>query len=410
MNSLQPTAPDSSRLKIAVVGGGLGGLTLASVLQHAYKIKCTVFELDDTVDSRNQGGSLDLHFDSGQLALKKAGLLDQFRKHARYQGQDHILTDMTGKVLMQHVGRKRSTGGRFDRPEIDRTVLRQMLIDSLDEDTIQWGKKVIKIEEESKDKNNGNHRHTITFQDGRNETFDLVVGADGAWSKIRKFVSEVTPIYGGVSFIEGLLPNVDNGHPKLSKLVGNGSFWALQNNKGLLCQRSGDGSVRVSAAFRIEENGLSHLDFSNPEIPRKYLMDLFSDWDNSLKALIEESSTFIPRGIYMLPADYTWKSHPGVTLIGDAAHLMTPFAGEGANMAMLDGAKLAAAISKIMNKGKDLATTIDNFERKMHNTVTGLATESTKNMDLMISENGPQEVLKMFRILRWLSPVIKLFS
>ncbi|KAG2174673.1 hypothetical protein INT44_006937 [Umbelopsis vinacea] len=410
MSSLQSTIPDSSRMKIAVVGGGLGGLTLASVLQHAYKIKCTVFELDDTVNSRNQGGSLDLHFESGQYALKKAGLIDQFRKHARYQGEDHILTDMTGKILMQQVGRKGSTGGRFDRPEIDRTVLRQILIDSLDEDTIQWGKKVIQIEEDSKSKDNGKHRHTITFQDGQTGTFDLVVGADGAWSKIRKFVSDVTPFYGGVSFIEGLHPNADINYPKVSKLVGNGSFWALQYNKGLLCQRSGDGSIRVSAAIRIEEDGFSQLDFSNPEIPRKYLMDLFSDWDDSLKVLIEESPTFIARGIYMLPAGYKWKSHPGVTLIGDAAHLMTPFAGEGANMAMLDGAKLASAISQIVHKGKDLATTIDKFERTMCNTVTGPATESAKNMDLMISENGHQEVLKMFRILRWLSPVIKLFS
>ncbi|KAI8584666.1 hypothetical protein K450DRAFT_217380 [Umbelopsis ramanniana AG] len=400
MDSSQSVARGASQFKIAVVGGGLGGLTLASVLQHSYKIECIVFELDDTVDSRNQGGSLDLHVESGQLALEKAGLTDQFRKHARYQGQDIVLADMTGKILMQHVGSEGPTGGELDRPEIDRTVLRQMLIDSLDEDTIQWGKKVIKIEEESKDKENGNHRHTLTFQDGRTGTFDLVVGGDGAWSKIRKFVSETTPSYAGVTFIECRLSNVDIDHPKASKMVGNGTFWGLQNNKGLLCQRNGDGSIRVYVTLRIEENGLSHLDFSNPEIPRKHLMDIFSDWDDSLKALIEESSAFIPRGIYMLPTDYTWKSHPGVTLIGDAAHLMTPFAGEGANMAMLDGANLAAAISEIVHNGKDLATTIEKFEKDMHNVVMDFAIESLENMDTLISENGPQAVLKMFSMMR----------
>ncbi|KAI9289972.1 hypothetical protein BC943DRAFT_313020 [Umbelopsis sp. AD052] len=272
-----------------------------------------------------------------------------------------------------------------------------MLIDSLDEDTIQWGKKVIKIEEGSKD--NGKHPHTLTFQDGQTGSFDLVVGADGAWSKLRKFVSDATPFYSGVTMIEGRMSNVDINHPDVSKLVGDGTLWGLQNNKGLLCQRNGDGSIRVYIALRIEENSLSYLDYSNPEIPRKYLIDLFSDWDDSLKALIEESKTFIQRGIYMLPTDYTWKSHPGVTLIGDAAHLMTPFAGEGANMAMLDGAKLAAAISEIVHHGKDLATTLDNFERDMHNTVTPLATESFDNMNTLISENGPQATLKFLAMM-----------
>lgn len=408
MGSSPPTATDSSQIKIAIIGGGLGGLTVASILQRAYKIKCTVFEVDESVDSRDQGGSLDLHYESGQFALKTAGLIDQFRQHARYQGQDLVLTDMTGKVLMRRAGSKGATAGWFDRPEVDRTILRRILVDSLDEDTVQWGKKVIKVEEVSKDKDN--FCHTLTFQDGQTETFDLVVGADGAWSKIRKIVSEEVPSYTGVSFVEGRLSNVDIDHPSLSKLVGNGTLWGLQNNKGLLCQRNGDGSIRVYAALRVEENGLSHLEFSNPEIPRKYLTEQFSDWDDSLKSLIKESSTFTLRGIYMLPTDYTWKTHPGVTLIGDAAHLMTPFAGEGANMAMLDGVNLAAAISTIVHNGKALATTIENFERKMHKRVTGLAVESANNMDAFMSDDSPQSVLKLFWLLRLFAPILNFFS
>ncbi|KAI8584665.1 hypothetical protein K450DRAFT_276329 [Umbelopsis ramanniana AG] len=367
MDTSQNLAPDASQFKIAVVGGGLGGLTLASVLQHAYKIKCTVFELDDTVDSRSQGGSLDLHFDSGQLALKKAGLLDQFRKHARYQGQD-----------------------------TDRKLLRQILIDSLNDGTIQWGKKVNKVEEVSKNQDKNSRRHTLTFQDGQTETFDLVVGADGAWSKIRKFVSEATPFYTGIFFAEVCLSNADVNHPTASKLVGNGTYMALQDNKGLLCQRNGDGSIRGYIMIRIEENGVSHLDFSNPEIPRNYFLERLSDWDDSVKVFIKEATYFIPRGCYMLPTDHTWKSHPGVTLIGDAAHLMSPFAGEGANMAMLDGANLAAAISEIVHDGKDLATTIENFEREMHNIVTGPAIESAENIDMFMSDDAPQGVVDFF--------------
>jgi 2-polyprenyl-6-methoxyphenol hydroxylase-like FAD-dependent oxidoreductase len=394
MDSSKNITSNSSQLEIAVVGGGIGGLTLASVLQQAYKIKCTVFELDDTENSRDQGGSLDLRVKSGQLALEKAGLTDQFHKHARYQGQDLVITDKTGNVRFQEVGGDGPTGGDYDRPEIDRTILRHMLIDSLEEGTIQWGKKVIKIEEDSKDK--CNHRHTLTFQDGQIRTFDLVVGADGAWSKLRKFVSEANPFYSGIFFAEVCLSNADIDHPAASKLVGNGTYIALQDNKGLLCQRNGDGSIRVYVTIRVEENGLSHLDFTNPDSPRTYFLDRFSDWDDTLKVFIKEAPEFVPRGFYMLPTDHTWKSHPGVTLIGDAAHLMSPFAGEGANMAMLDGANLAAAISEIVHNGKDLATTIEKFEEDMHNIVTVLAAKSAKHMDLFIADDAPQGAVNLF--------------
>jgi 2-polyprenyl-6-methoxyphenol hydroxylase-like FAD-dependent oxidoreductase len=396
MESSQTVSSNSCQLKIAIVGGGIGGLTLASVLQRAYKIKCTVFELDDTVDSRNQGGSLDLHVESGQLALKKAGLIDQFRKHARYQGQDVFITNKTGKALFQAVGSDGPTGEGDDHPEIDRKLLRQILINSLDEGTIKWGKKVAKIEKESKDK--VDHRHTLAFQDGQTGTFDLVVGADGAWSKVRKIVSEAKPFYTGIYFAEVCFPNADIDYPAASKLVGHGSYIALQNNKGLVCQRNGDGSIRVYINIRIEENSVSHIDFSNPENPRKYFLETFSDWDDSLKVLIKEAPAFIPRGCYMLPTDHTWKSHSGVTLIGDAAHLMSPFAGEGANMAMLDGANLAVAIAEIVHNGKDLATTIENFERDMHNIVAGLAIESAENIDMFMSDDSPHAVVSFFEM------------
>ncbi|KAI9289973.1 hypothetical protein BC943DRAFT_333252 [Umbelopsis sp. AD052] len=394
MNPSKNITSNSPQFKIAVVGGGIGGLTLASVLQQAYKIKCTVFEVDDSENSRNQGGSLDLHVNSGQLALKKAGLSDLFQKHARYQGQDLIITDKTGKAHYEEVSNDGPTGGADDRPEIDRTILRHMLIESLEEGTIQWGKKVVKIEEDSN--GNRNHQHTLTFQDGQTGTFDLVVGADGAWSKLRKFVSDATPFYTGIFFAEVCLSRADIDHSAAAKLVGNGSCIALQDNKGLLCQRNGDGSIRVYVTIRVEENGLSHIDFTNPEEPRSYFLERFSDWDDSLKVFIKEAPSFIPRGFYMLPVDHTWKSHPGVTLIGDAAHLMSPFAGEGANMAMLDGANLAAAISEIVHNGKDLATTIEKFEKEMHDIVIVPAAESAKNMDMFISDDAPHGVVNFF--------------
>jgi 2-polyprenyl-6-methoxyphenol hydroxylase-like FAD-dependent oxidoreductase len=77
---------------IAVVGAGLGGLVLARVLQ-LYGIAVTVFEREPTSSSRGQGGSLDMHPESGQYALETAQLTAQFRKVARPEGEEMKILD-----------------------------------------------------------------------------------------------------------------------------------------------------------------------------------------------------------------------------------------------------------------------------------------------------------------------------
>ena len=78
--------PTSSSPSVAVVGGGLSGLVLARILQQ-HNIACTVYELDATAGARRQGGLLDLHVESGQLALREAGLYEQFRRLTRPQAE-----------------------------------------------------------------------------------------------------------------------------------------------------------------------------------------------------------------------------------------------------------------------------------------------------------------------------------
>jgi 2-polyprenyl-6-methoxyphenol hydroxylase-like FAD-dependent oxidoreductase len=89
----------SSSLTIAVVGGGLSGLVLARVLQQQ-NIACTVYELDATADARRQGGLLDLHVDSGQLALREAGLYEQFRRLTVPQAEAMRVMDKAGTVFI----------------------------------------------------------------------------------------------------------------------------------------------------------------------------------------------------------------------------------------------------------------------------------------------------------------------
>src|SRR4051812_34544224 len=115
--------PKQTCPRIAIIGGGPGGLTLARILQTR-GIAATVFEQERTADERQQGGSLDLHPKAGQYAVGLAGLTQQFRALARYEDQGTRLLDKTGAVLFEE--------GEDDRPEIDRTELRAMLLSSLD--------------------------------------------------------------------------------------------------------------------------------------------------------------------------------------------------------------------------------------------------------------------------------------
>ncbi|KAG0165524.1 hypothetical protein DFQ28_008628 [Apophysomyces sp. BC1034] len=376
----------NSQMKIAIVGAGLGGLVVARTLEQN-GVKCTVYELDASPVSRPQGGSLDLHPESGQAALRTNGLWDQIQPHIRYEGQDIYMLDKTGKIWLEKLTGPDDTA----RPEVDRGILRQVYLDSIEEGTIHWGtriKRIIPVNDESNTQERS--RYTLVFCDGKEETFDFVIGADGAWSRIRPILSDAKPIYSGVTMVEIGMPNADENYPEESKLVGNGSMYALSDNKGLMSQRNGDGSIRNYVTVRVSENGLPEKEFSDESTARTYLLDQFADWSEKLKNLIRKSQGIIPRAIYSLPIDHHWTSRPGVTIIGDAAHLMSPFAGEGVNLAMIDGIELALAIIKIMKDGEDLAVCQQEFEKAMLARSQVAAEMSATNLDLFISAEAPQ--------------------
>lgn len=300
--------------RIAIAGAGLGGLTCARVLQlHGFE-NVTVFERESSPEARQQGGTIDLHAGSGQEAIRAAGLFEQWRALARFEGQEQRRVDHATAALIEH----EPPEGDF-RPEIDRGQLRQLLLDSLTPGTVSWG---LGIDSATPGK--------ITFLDGSTAEFDLVIGADGAWSRVRPAVSPAMPQYTGVMFVE----TQHDDDEQMLELTGQGTMVAGRDGLLLWVQRNSGNHVRAYACLRAREDWKP----SNAE-----LLELYADWHPSLRAFL--SGELIHRPLYALPVPHTWEHTPGVTLLGDAAHLMPPL-GVGANLAMQDAADLALAIAR----------------------------------------------------------------
>jgi 2-polyprenyl-6-methoxyphenol hydroxylase-like FAD-dependent oxidoreductase len=222
---------------------------------------------------------------------------------------------------------------------------------------------------------------TITLDTGEVVETDLVVGADGAWSKVRPLLSDAAPVYSGLSFVEAHLSDVDNKHPAAAALVGSGSMFALAGGKGLIAQRNGGGRIRVYAAVKTDDaaavDGLA---------VRERLLAVFADFDAGLRALLVDSDdTLIPRPIHALPVGHRWDRVPGVTLLGDAAHVMSPFAGEGANLAMLDATELALALAD----HADVESALSAYEAALFPRAEEAARDSAFNLEACFRPDAP---------------------
>ncbi|WP_030018506.1 FAD-dependent oxidoreductase [Streptomyces monomycini] len=366
---------------VAIVGAGLGGLTLARVL-HVHGIDAAIYELEAGRHARTQGGMLDIHDDTGQAALHAAGLHDRFRVLVHPGGEATRVVDPQGTVRWEE-----GDAGDGIRPEVDRGQLRDLLLDSLPEGTVRWGSKVTG----ARPLDGG--RHEVILADGTAFTTDLLVGGDGAWSKIRPLVSQATPAYTGISFVESDLLDADARHPESAALIGGGSFFCLGDGKGILAHRESDGSVHIYTALKTGPDWLGTVDFTSGTA-KKAVLAHFEGWDDGLRALIADADgVLVPRHIHALPVGHRWGRVPGVTLLGDAAHLMSPFAGEGANLAMFDGAELGRAVAA--HPG-DTEAALAAYEEALFPRSEESAAESAANLEMMFGDRGLERLLDLF--------------
>ena len=420
-------AAASSLLPIAIIGGGPAGLTAARVLQ-LQGVPCRVYENEAGPTARNQGGSLDLHEKDGLWAIEQCGLTEQFHRLSRPEGDCMRIMNKTGAVLYREeppqVEEGQAVSGR-GRPEIDRLVLRNLLLDSLQPGTVQWGHALASLQPLPADEDaDGVCRWELTFKSGATERAAVVIGADGAWSRVRPVLSSAVPRYTGVTFLDCTIPHVAARHPQIADMVGPGSAFVLDDQRAIIAQKNGNDvcrtyfSIKVPEAWADDESeqGGAFLKHMSGEAVETFVRRYFGDWHATTLDFIRQADvqSIVLRRIHALPYDHSF-AHTAqsqlVTAVGDAAHVMGPN-GEGVNMAMYDAAQLCLALARVLSPpstagaaptarspqqlASALSAAIADFERDMFARVAALADDPI-NFDFFLSEDAANKFVAMFQ-------------
>ena len=372
------------RHQIAIVGGGPGGLTLARLLQQS-GAQVSVYEREKNRSARVQGSALDLHEDSGLAALEAAGLIDAFWANHRPDLDRLRLADVHGTVLYDHPRRMSGTG---KRPEIERGPLRDIMLNALQPGTLQWDCKLESAEMQGE-------QVLLRFAGGKTALADIAIGCDGANSRLRKLVTSIRPDYVGVSLVEGLVPDAKKAIPALWDLLGGSALIALGGRKTIGMGTKPDGSVLFYAGMTTQDDAARNSldETKHPDHRVAWFHANFETWSTIWDPLFKEAASMIWRPLLVCPMDQHWESKPNVTLIGDAAHVMPPYAGEGVNMAMLD----ALVLSRNLLSEQNPSAAIAAYEAEMFARMKHMTSNTMLNTEMFYAPDASDRVVAFFR-------------
>lgn len=378
---------------VAIIGAGPGGLTLARLLQLK-GVNVKVYERDVNKDARVQGSPLDMHEGSGWEGIRRANLVEAFIRNVRHGADKKIIVNEKAEIVYSDHDTIINPGSEEEvpRPEIDRGALRKIFLDSLDLQTVAWDSHFISMERQ-------HEGWLLTFKNDTSAYADLVIGADGANSKIRPYITDIKAFYSGITMLELNIQNAEKVTPYIYELLKGGKVMAFGNEKNILGGQKFTGGLGFYMSFKPDENWAANsgLDFYDKAQLLEWFKKEYSNWSSIWHGLFEHMEIpAIPRPIYCVPLDQTWESKPHVTLLGDAAHVMPPFAGEGANTSMFDALELSKFLTS--DQFDTLQEAISSYEFNMRKRASTAVKQSLENGERMHSAGALEKMLHAFGI------------
>lgn len=334
---------------VAIIGGGIGGIALAVACLHR-GIPFTTYERDGAFEARSQGYGLTL-----QQASKAIEGLGVFELKAGLVSTRHVVHTTEGKIIGEWGIRKWGRSDDKVKPKrtnihIARQSLRAALLEQLGGDgTVQWGHQLIDFKEG--DGGEVDLRFEVAGEI-KNAKAGLLVGADGIRSTVRKLLigEEASPLrYLGCIVILGICPLANLDGLEDSLLDSATVFQTANGNERMYMMPYASDSVMWQLSFPMPEDEAKELSARGAQALKEEACRR-CDWHDPIPQILRATEVSLVSGypVYdrALLVPELLKKGKKSTLIGDAAHPMSPFKGQGANQALLDALALARAIIK----------------------------------------------------------------